>query len=340
MEAFGTTAGGDEVHRVSIAGGGLTAAIIDWGAVVQDLRLEGHPPPLVLGFDEFGYYPAHSPYFGAIVGRFANRIAGGRFAIDGAVFRTDRNAAARHTLHGGGHGIDKRVWRFTETGSDFATLALRDTAGEMGFPGNLDIECTYRLLPGGRLSVELRAKTDAPTPCNLAHHSYFNLEDGGRSDIFGHRLLIEADAFLPVDEDLIPTGTVQPIAGTPFDFRHARPIRHDGGQFYDHCFCLSAARRPLCRAAWAQAPVSGLEMEVWTTEPGLQFYAGGDIIAMPPGIDGIDYRPASGFCLEAQGWPDSPNRRYFPSSLLAPGETYRQVTEYRFHKGPAEITGP
>lgn len=340
METFGRTAGGDEVRRVSITGGGLTAAIIDWGAVVQDLRLEGHAPPLVLGFEEFAHYPARSLYFGAIVGRFANRIAAGRFAIDGEVFRTDRNAAGGHTLHGGGKGVDKRVWRFVDTGPDFATLALRDAAGEMGFPGNLDIECTYRLLPDGRLSVELTAKTDAPTPCNLAHHSYFNLEDGGRSAVFAHRLLIEADAFLPVDGELIPTGVVQPTASTPFDFRHARPIRDDSDQLYDHCFCLSAGRRPLARVAWAQAPVSGLEMEVWTTEPGLQLYTGQDVTGMPPGLDGIGYQPGSGFCLEAQGWPDSPNRPYFPSSLLRPGEAYEQVTEYRFRKGPGAFSGP
>lgn len=343
MELFGATDDGTDVARVSIAGGGLTASIISWGAVVQDLRLDGHTPPLVLGFDEFDHYPAHSPYFGAIAGRFANRIANGRFAIDGERFETEPNFLGKHTLHGGSKGVGKRVWDFADRGTDFVMLTLRDRAGEMGFPGNLDISCTYRLLAGGRFVVELTATTDAPTPCNLAHHSYFNLDDGGISDVLDHRMMIAASAYLTVDDELIPTGAVLPIEGTAFDFTQARPIRFETKgqqQLYDHNFCLAAERGSLRQAAWVQGPKSGLEMEVWTTEPGIQLYTGAKIGNLPPGLEEVRYAACSGFCLEAQVWPDAPNRPYFPSCILRPGETYRQVTEYRFKAAPANLSDP
>ncbi len=333
MELFGNTPDGADVFRIGISGGGLSARIISWGAVVQDLRLEGHRSPLVLGFENFEDYPDKSPYFGAIAGRFANRIAGGRFSIDGEEFHADQNFLGKHTLHGGANGIGKRNWKIADTGGDFVTLTLLDGAGEMGFPGTLDIACTYRLLPPARLMVELEATTDAPTPCNLAHHSYFNLNDGGEGDVLDHRLQLAADAYLPVDDELIPTGVVQPVEGTDFDFRLARPIRQDSGdeqQLYDHNFCLAAQHGDLQRAVWAQGNASGVEMEVWTTEPGVQLYAGGGIAEMHGGLEGRAYNAHSGFCLEAQTWPDGPNRSYFPKCILHPGETYRQVTEYRF----------
>lgn len=333
METFGRTADGEEIRRLTVSGGGLTANIINWGAVVQDLRLDGHRPALVLGFESFDDYPEKSPYFGAIAGRFANRIANGRFSIDGEEYQTDRNFLGKHTLHGGSGGIGRQVWEIAGNGPDFAAFTLLDRAGETGFPGNLRIKCTYRLRPPGRLTVELSAETDAPTPCNLAHHSYFNLDDGGAGDILDHRLRIAASAFLPVDDELMPTGVVQPVDETAFDFRTARPIRHetDGEQqLYDHNYCLSAQRGPPRLAAWAQGASSGVEMEVWTTEPGIQFYAGGGIGDLAGGLDGAGYRSHSGFCLEAQIWPDGPNRPYFPIAILRPGEIYRQMTEYRF----------
>ena len=342
MEAFGKTAEGEDVRRITICGGGLTANIINWGAVVQDLRMDGHAAPLVLGFQSFEDYPARSPYFGAIAGRCANRIANGRFTIDGETFQADTNFLSKHALHGGSVGIGKRVWQIAETGDDFVKLTHRDKAGLMGFPGNLDIQCTYRLAPPNRMIVELDATCDEPTLCNLTHHSYFNLDDGGTSDILDHRLMVAADAYLPVDEELIPTGVVQPVADTQFDFRHARPIRqevHDTQLLYDHNFCLSAGRRPLNRAAWAQGAESGVELEVWTTEPGIQFYSGGGIKDLKGGLDGNAYLAHSGFCLEAQLWPDAPNRPYFPDPVLRPGIAYRQVTEYRFRRAIGEFSG-
>ena len=335
-ERFGKTPAGKRVQRFTITGGGLTAKIINWGAAVQDLRLAGHDAPLVLGFEHFDDYPQFSPYFGAIVGRYANRIAGGRFAIAGAQYQTDANFLGKHTLHGGSKSFGKRVWDVSLHGDDFVTLTLHSSDGEMGFPGAIDVTCTYRMKIPGTLSVELTATTDEPTLCNLANHSYFNLDNGGSSDILGHRLMLNAAAYLPVDDELIPTGVVQPVEGTPFDFRLARPIRNDenGDQtLYDHNFCLAAGRGPLKLAAWAQGAVSGVEMEMWTTEPGVQFYAGGKVAREQEGLGGRRYKNYAGFCLEAQVWPDSPNHPYFPQAVLWPGEIYRQTTEYRFRLG-------
>jgi aldose 1-epimerase len=332
-EDFGTTPEGEKVQRFAIRGGGLSANIISWGAAVQDLRLAGHDAPLVLGFDRFEDYPAHSPYFGATPGRYANRIAGGHFSIAGKQSQLDTNFLGKHTLHGGSKGFGKRVWEVSLHGEDFVTMTMHSPDGDMGFPGAIDVTCTYRLKIPGTLSIEYTATADEPTLCNLAHHSYFNLDDGGSGNILDHRTAINAAAYLPVDEELIPTGVVQPVAGTPFDFLQARPIRfQEAGEqiVYDHNFCLAAARRPLTQAAWVQGGRSGVEMEVWTTEPGLQLYSGQFVAPTSPGLDGRRYKAFSGLCLEAQTWPDAPNRPYFPQATLWPGQIYHQVTEYRF----------
>ena len=332
VEDFGITPEGAAVRRISISGGGLRAAVLTWGAVVQELWLDGHDRPLTLGFERLDDYPDHSIYYGAIVGRYANRIAHGRFILDGERFAAEGNDNG-HTLHGGSRGIDKRNWELAGHGTDSVTLTLRDPDGAMGFPGNLDISCTYRLQPPGTLAIELSAMTDQPTLCNLAHHSWFNLDDGGAGDILGHRLTIAASAYLPTDAECIPTGAVLPVDGTEFDFRHARTIRVPEGMRpveYDHNFCLAAVHRPLTQAAWVQGAHSGVEMEVWTTEPGLQFFSGNLPPRDVPGLRGIRYGRHAGLCLEPQVWPDSPNRPYFPQAVLRPGEQYRQTTEYRF----------
>jgi aldose 1-epimerase len=321
------------VLRASIAGGGMSARILSWGAVVQDLRLEGHRPPLVLGFERFDDYPARSPYFGAVVGRFANRIAGGRFAIDGEEFVIDRNEHGKHTLHGGRAGTGRRPWRIVDLGPDTVTLGILDPDGWMGFPGNLDVQCTYRLGGSGRLSVEMEASADRTTPCSLAHHSYFNLDDGGAGDILSHRLTIAADRYLPTDDDDIPTGAILPAAGTPHDFRVKRPVGLSGAAtIHDHNYCLATVRGPMRPAARLEGARSGIAMAVATTEPGLQFYAGHGIAPGMAGLDGIRYGACSGLCLEPQAWPDAPNRPEFPNALLRPGERYRQRTEYRFER--------
>lgn len=329
---FGIARQGEVVHRLELRGGGLAARILTYGAVVQDLRLAGHDAPLVLGFETIEHYLDHSLFFGAIVGRYANRISGGKFTLDGERFETDRNDRD-NTLHGGSEGLDRRVWSVAGQGEDYLALSLQDPSGWMGFPSTLSIICTYRLKPPATLAVELVATCDRPTLCNLAHHSYFNLDDGGRSSILDHRVSLNAGAYLPVDDEGIPTGTVSPVEGTPFDFVLPRPIAEG---VYDHNFCLSAARVPLRQVAWVQGTRSGVELEVWTTEPGLQFFTGQFTDREVPGLNGVTYRSCAGFCLEPQVWPDSPNRAYFPQAVLRPGEQYRQVSEYRFRL-PDEI---
>lgn len=332
-EVFGTTGIGESVRRFTIRGGGLSANIIGWGAVLQDLRLAGHDSPLVLGYDRLESYENDAAYFGAVVGRYANRIRDGRFTLAGQRYQTEQNFLGRHTLHGGSEGYGRRPWDVSLHGRDFVTLTLHDPGGTMGFPGAVEATCTYRVKIPGTLTVELTATADEPTPCNMTQHSYFNLDDGGAGDILDHRLMVNAAAYLPVNGEMIPTGVVAPVEGTPFDFRQARPLRMavEGEQVeYDQNFCLSSGRGPLRQAAWVQGGVSGVEMEVWTTEPGVQLYTGQHVTPSAPGLGGVGYRPFSGLCLEPQIWPDAPNRPYFPQATLLPGEKYHHVTEYRF----------
>lgn len=335
-ETFGETTTGEPVRRFDIEGGGLKATVLSYGAIVQSLRIAGHDAPLVLGFDKFEDYLSHPNYFGAVAGRHANRIRDGRFTLAGVRHAIDPDHPERNGLHGGPEGYAHRNWRVTRSGADFVTLSLTDRAGTMGFPGTMEVSCTYALKAPGVLSVEFSATTDELTICNLAHHSYFNLDDGGAGSILDHRITMPAAAYLPVDDGLIPTGEVRPVDGTEFDFRLARTIRPaPGSQLpgYDHNFCLSSARGALRQAAWVQGSRSGVEMEVWTTEPGLQLYTGQYLQDGMKGLSGTVYHPHSGFCMEPQVWPDLPNRPYFPQALLRPDETYRQTTEYRFRAG-------
>lgn len=335
-EEFGVTQAGEPVRRFTIRGGGLSANIIGFGAIIQDLRLAGHDAPLVLGFDTLEAYERDKAYFGALVGRYANRIRDGRFSLAGARHQTDRNFLGKHMLHGGGKGYFGRPWMVSLHGRDFVTLTLHDPAGTMGFPGALDVTCTYRLKIPGTLSIELTATCDEPTVCNLTQHSYFNLDDGGAGAILDHRLMLPAGAYLPVDAELIPTGVVQPVDETAFDFRQARPIRTEPGEAqvdYDENFCLTPERGPLKQAAWLQGTNSGVEMELWTTEPGVQLYVGQHVAPASPGLGGLKYGKYAGLCLEPQIWPDAPNRPYFPQATLMPGGTYHHVSEYRFRLG-------
>ncbi|MCO5069641.1 MAG: galactose mutarotase [Rhizobiaceae bacterium] len=335
-EVFGHAPEGGTVQRFRISGGGLSANVLNWGAVLQNLRLSEHDMPLVLGFERFEHYLNHSPYFGATAGRFANRIKNGAFAVDGRHCQTDRNFLGKHTLHGGDRGFGSRLWEVVLHGPDFVTFSLHSKNGDMGFPGAIDVTCTYRLKIPGTLSVEYTATADETTLCNLAHHSYFNLDDGGSGDILDHQMMIAAGAYLPVDDEMIPTGVVQPVDDTDFDFRLSRPIRSDADgeqRLYDHNFCLSASRGHLRHAVRAKGAMSGVSLDVWTTEPGVQFYCGAYLKPdMPAGLGGRRYRPYSGFCLEPQVWPDAPNRPYFPQATLWPGERYHQITEYRFSR--------
>ena len=332
-EWFGTTPEGEDVRRVTISGGGLTANLMTWGASLQDLRLDGHGPSLVLGFHEFEPYPVHSPYFGATPGRYANRIAHGRFDLDGETHQLDLNQKGVHHLHGGAQGLGKRVWRIADQGADFVRLEITDPDGHMGYPGTCEIACTYRLAGDGMLSVVHEAESDRPTLCNMAHHSYFNL-DGG-ADILDHELMIDSTHYLPVDGEQIPTGEIAAVAGAPFDFTQARPVRFAGGdgQFaYDHNYCLADGREPKRKVALVRSPKSGVAMAVHTTEPGLQFYCGFKVDVPVDGLDGARYGAHAGLCLESQIWPNSPNQDNFPSAVLRPGERLSQATDYIFSR--------
>jgi len=342
VRAFGRHDGRDVFEIAIRSPDGAEARIITYGAVVRDLVVPAAhgPQRVVLGLDSVEDYTAYSPHFGAIAGRFANRIAQGRFTIDGERYQLPLNQDNRHSLHGGGNGLGKQVWQLATSNDSSATLIHVAPDGEAGYPGTLVTTCTYRLV-GTALRVELSATSDKATPVNLCHHSYFNLD--GSPDILDHTLRVEADFYTPVDADLIPTGEVRAVAGTPFDFREARPVRLDdpagGCRFrYDNNFVLRRGRldesgivhRPLAHAATFASPRSRLSLEVWTTEPGIQVYDGFKTNLSVPGHDGRIYGPSSGLCLEPQKFPDGPNRPHFPDTILRPGEVYRQVTEYRF----------
>jgi len=330
-EIFGHLDDGEAVERITIAGGGLTARVLTWGAVIQDLRLDGHGAPLVLGFETLSAYLAHSPYFGATPGRCANRIDAGRFVLDGTEYQLECNERGVTHLHGGSDGIGGRNWRIADRGTDFVTLTIVDPAGRAGYPGNCTITCTYRLSGEGVLSAVYEATTDAPTPVNLCQHSYFILDD--EADALGHEIRLAAEYYLPVDADLIPTGEVRPVAGTPFDLTHWTPLRRQveaGGIAFDHNFCLSPARAAKRPVAEVRSTRSGIVLGVRTTEPGVQLYTGSKVNPPVPGLEGRRYGAFAGFCLETQIWPDAVNHAHFPDAILRPGETLRQETDYVF----------
>ena len=253
MSDFGRMPDGTPVERVTLRGGGLTAHVLTYGAVVQDLRLDGHDAPLVLGFDSFAPYLTRSPYFGATAGRCANRIRDGHLEMDGKTYQLDRNFLGKHTLHGGAASIGKRLWRMDKTAEDRVRLAITMDDGEMGFPGRVEARVHFALLAGGVFDIVMEAEADAPTLCNLAHHSYFALDGSGT--ISDHLLRIDAETYLPVDDELIPTGDVRPVDGTGFDFRAPRPVSQ--AHPIDHNFCLSKARTALRPVARLESPAFG-----------------------------------------------------------------------------------
>ena len=333
---FGRAEGEDILEVVLATGAGAEARIITWGAVLRDLLVPSgsRRQRVVLGYHELDHYIAHSPYFGAIVGRYANRIGGGRFALESRAYELDRNEGGSQ-LHGGSRGFGQRPWTLVDHDRSRATLALVSEDGDMGYPGRLTATCTYTLLEPATLRIELEAIADRPTPVNLTTHSYYNLD--GSPDILDHTLQIAGAFVTPTDEALIPTGEVRSVAGTPYDFRGARPIRQGlhvaDGVDYDINVVLWGARGELNHAATLASPRSGVTMELWTTEPGLQFYDGHLLDSPVPGLDGAAYGRNGGLCLEPQRFPDGPNRPHFPPCILVPGTVSRQVSEIRFGSG-------
>lgn len=328
-EIWGHMPDGRAVHRVTLTGGGLTAHVLTYGAVLQDLRLEGHDAPLVLGFPNFAPYLTDSPYFGATAGRFANRIRDGHLELDGQSYQLDTNDGGRHTLHGGVEGLGGHLWEIDTAAEDHVTLKAVLPDGHMGFPGTLTCAVTFALLDGGTLDIQMRAETDKTTLCSLAHHSYFVLDDA--DTVSEHHLQIAAENYTPVDDTLIPTGEVAPVAGTRFDFRETASLSQ--AHPVDHNFCLSKARQPLRRVARLQSLASGLQMDCLTTEPGLQVYDGGGIATVTRGLRGHQMGACAGLALEPQVWPDAHHHKNFPQAVLRPGETYHQHTQFVFSKG-------
>ncbi len=341
---FDTLPTGEQIERFTIRNNqGMAVEVITYGGIITRWTApdkEGRYDNVVLGFDNLPDYRDRNPYFGALVGRYGNRIADARFTLDGKVHLLEKNDGANH-LHGGAIGFDKVVWDASPVPVEQGA-ALRLThvspAGAGGYPGNLSVAVTYHLLPDNSLDVRYEATTDAPTVVNLTQHSYFNLSGRFDRDILDHELQIQADAFLPVDTSLIPIGALQPVAGSPFDFRVAKPIGRDigsadeqvrRGKGYDHCWVLNEPGTYRQVAAVVH-PGSGRRLEVYTDEPGLQFYCGNFLDGTLPVPGGGTYGHRSGFCLESQHYPDSPNQAVFPSVVLRPGETYTSRTTFHF----------
>jgi aldose 1-epimerase len=352
IKPFGTLPSGQEaqLHLLENAHG-VRTEICDYGGTVVRCLVpdrQGRVADVVLGFDRVEDYVAHSPYFGCLVGRFGNRIAGGKFSLDGRTYSLATNNSPADIpchLHGGIKGFDKVVWRAERTGTkDEPALRLRyrSADGEEGYPGNLDVTVTYTLTADNALRIDYVATTDRATPVNLTNHSYFNLAGENSGNILGHVLTVPAGRYVPVDPGLIPIGQLAPVAGTPLDFTEPHTVgeriealheqlRFAGG--YDHCYELDRPQKPTNQphlAATVFEPQSGRMLEVLTTEPGVQFYSGNFLNGSFAGKNGHVYQRRAGLCLETEHFPDSPNQPAFPSTILRPGETYRSTTVYRF----------
>jgi aldose 1-epimerase len=346
-DLFGTLSDGTQVWRYTLTSGVLRVRIITYGGIVQQLDApdrHGHQTNVVLGFPDLaGYVDKNNPgpYFGALIGRYANRIAKGTFTLDGKTYHLPINNDP-NSLHGGTKGFDTKVWTATpgKTG-DGVSLRLDYTSpdGEMGYPGTLKASATYSL-SGRSLRVDYRATTDKPTVVNLTNHSYWNLAGEGTSDIYRNRLQLNASHYTPVDSTLIPTGQIAPVAGTPMDFRQPTPIGariRDNfqqlayGQGYDHNWVLDGSGFRL--AARVTEPDSGRVLSISTDQPGIQFYSGNFLDGTLYGTSGHQYRQGDGLALETQHFPDSPNQPNFPSTVLRPGQTYRTATTFTFSAG-------
>lgn len=347
--AFGTTAEGESVHLYMLTNAhGLEMQVTDYGGIITSLRVpdrSGEFADVVLGFDSIAPYLTNPPYFGALIGRYGNRIAGGRFTLDGETYTLATNNGPNH-LHGGRTGFDKVLWQvesFERADEVGLMLSYTSPDGEEGYPGTLRTRVTYTLTNDNEVVVDYHATTDKATPVNLTQHSYFNLAGADARDVLDHVVTLNADRFTPVDSTLIPTGELRAVDGTPFDFRTPTPIgarideddaqlRHGLG--YDHNFVLNkpngAGPDEPTLAARVYEPTSGRVLEIRTTEPGMQFYSGNFLDGTLTGKNGVVYRHRSGFAMETQHFPDSPNQPAFPSTMLRPGEEYRSRTVFRF----------
>ncbi len=318
---------------------GTQVNITNYGGIVTSvltLDKNGHTDDIVLGFDKPEDYQENKPYFGALIGRYANRIAHGKFALDGQTYTLAINNGPNH-LHGGSQGFDKVFWdaEFEEKENKLK-LTYRSPDGEEGYPGNLQVSVVYRLTDDNRLIIAYEATTDQATPVNLTNHSYFNLAGHKAKNIVDHVVYIDADQYIPVDEHQIPTGKIKAVQDTPFDFTQEKVISKDLDQIpgepggYDHTYVLNKPPDAFALAARVYEPQSGRTLEVYTTAPGMQFYTGNFLDGSVTGKGGKVYEKHTGFCMETQYFPDAPNQPNFPDVILRPGETYQQTTAYVF----------
>lgn len=344
-ETYGKLADGREVKIYTLTNrNGMKAKIISYGAILTELHVpdkDGKLADVVLGFDKLEDYVKPHPYFGANVGRVANRIGGGEFMLDGKKYKLAKNNNDKHHLHGGKEGFDKKLWtaEIVEGDSDSVKFEYISKDGEEGYPGELEVSLTYTLTPDNRLKLRYEATTDAPTIVNLAHHSYFNLSGHDKGDILKHKLQVNAKSYTPTNDDLIPTGKIEPVAGTPYDFTEPKEIgarikelkREPGG--YDVNFDVGVHEGEPAHIATVSDPTSGRIMEVYSTEPGLQFYTGNYLDGKNIGKGGAVYKKHAGFCLEPQYFPDAINKLGtdgWYSPIIRPGEQYYQDTIFKF----------
>ena len=337
---FETMPDGTAVEELTLRDGGYSCGVLTYGGAVRALTVPGKngPVDVVLGLDTLEAYRAQDKYLGALIGRYANRIGGARFALEGREYPLAANDGGVNHLHGGAAGFDKRVWTVEELTENAAVLSLNSPDGEEGYPGELAVKVTYTLADGA-LSLDYWAKSSKTTLCNLTSHTYFNLSGHGSGPVSGQMIQIFAGRYTPAAPGSIPTGELAPVDGTPMDLRSPQAMgAHIDDPFhqlelaggYDHNWVIDGWDGTLRPAARAWSPETGVSVEVWTTLPGVQFYAGNYLDGCPAGKGGAPYARRWGFCLETQYFPDSPHHPAFPSAVLAAGEEYRSTTQYRF----------
>ena len=344
-EFFGKTSDNVDVSQYTLKNRkGMEVSVISYGGIITSWKAKGRDgkyEDVVLGFDNLRDYENKSPYFGALIGRYGNRIKEGKFSLDGVEYNLAKNNGENH-LHGGVEGFDKVIWEVEEeVDESSASLILRYNSvdKEEGYPGNLDIKVTYTLTNEDEFKVRYEAETDKKTIVNLTQHSYFNLSSGLSTDVLAHEITIDADYFLPVDKTLIPTGELRDVGQTPFDFREYKAVGDDinlqdtqltYGNGYDHCWILNNQDEGVRFVASAFDPLSGRLLEVFSDQPGIQFYSGNFLDGTLKSREGRNYGFRSGFCLETQHYPNSPNQQSFPSVILNPGEKYDTETIFKF----------
>jgi aldose 1-epimerase len=347
--SFGRLADGREARLFTLDNGrGLVAEVTNFGGIIVRLLVPdraGRAADVVLGVDSAGEFEAKAAGFNSVIGRYANRIAGGRFTLDGQTYQLETNSSSGGVpvhIHGGRQGFNRRLWTATTTvrdGLPAVRLSLTSPDGDQGYPGNLQVEVLYSVTADGALRLDYTATTDRPTPLNLTNHAYFNLKGEGEGDILDHELTLRAARYTPVSPALIPTGELAPVAGTPFDFTRPRRIgeritadhpQMAIGRGYDHNFVLDHRGDTPGLAALVHERASGRVLEVLTTEPGVQLFTANHFAGRLVGKSGRAYPRYGGFCLETQHYPDSPNQAAFPSTILRPGQTFRSTTLFRF----------